>query len=309
MSDNPEEWTFSESSKKERARLIALQGELQEYRALVERQEHEFAEYRRKSQIDQARREADLRREMDERESLFVRREQKLMERQRDFESRVLLREQDTEQLQARLQAEIADRERALNEAMSALEREKERYDAASREKLERTSRDYVVDALELLASKESQFQTLATRWSVMGAISLAAAVLIFTNLSRTTNTLPTEAITWEFIAFSAFKGLFAVALLAGLAKYAFIFSRSYMRESLKNADRRHAINFGKFYLESYGASADWAQVKDAFEHWNIAAASTFGGSEGSDPTSMSMLEKAMAILEQTRDAEKRKAA
>jgi hypothetical protein len=48
------------------------------------------------------------------------------------------------------------------------------------------------------------------------------------------------------------------------------------MREALKNADRRHAINFGKFYLESYGAAAEWSQVKEAFEHWNITGENAF---------------------------------
>ena len=52
------------------------------------------------------------------------------------------------------------------------------------------------------------------------------------------------------------------------------------MREALKNGDRRHAINFGKFYLESYGAAADWGQIKDAFEHWNIDGANGFGATD-----------------------------
>jgi len=103
--------------------------------------------------------------------------------------------------------------------------------------------------------------------------------------------------ITWEFLAFTVFKGIIAIALLAGLAKYSFLFSSSYMQEALKNADRRHAINFGKFYLESYGAAADWAQVKEAFEHWNIAGANAFTRSDNSLPD-VGTLEKTVALIE-----------
>lgn len=85
--------------------------------------------------------------------------------------------------------------------------------------------------------------------------------------------------------------------MLAGLAKYAFLLGNSYMQEALKNADRRHAINFGKFYLESYGAAAEWSQVKEAFEHWNITGSNAFKRAEESMPD-ISALEKAVSLVE-----------
>lgn len=69
------------------------------------------------------------------------------------------------------------------------------------------------------------------------------------------------------------------------------------MREALKNADRRHAINFGKFYLESYGAAADWSQVKEAFEHWNITGSDAFSRKEEAQ-IDVSAIEKAATLLE-----------
>lgn len=102
--------------------------------------------------------------------------------------------------------------------------------------------------------------------------------------------------ITWELIVFSLVKGLIAITLLGVLARYAFILSNSYVREALKNADRRHAINFGKFYLESYGAAAEWSQVKEAFEHWNINGVNSFSQSveKNTDATS---IEEAVALI------------
>ncbi|WP_090808310.1 hypothetical protein [Paenibacillus sp. 276b] len=48
------------------------------------------------------------------------------------------------------------------------------------------------------------------------------------------------------------------------------------MVESLRNADRIHAISFGEFYLKTYGEKADWNEIKEAFQHWNIDKGSSF---------------------------------
>jgi len=74
------------------------------------------------------------------------------------------------------------------------------------------------------------------------------------------------------------------------------------MQEALKNADRRHAINFGKFYLESYGAAAEWSQVKEAFEHWNISGSNAFKRPDEAMPD-ISALEKAVALVERASKA------
>jgi len=58
--------------------------------------------------------------------------------------------------------------------------------------------------------------------------------------------------------------------------------------------------NFGKFYLESYGAAADWAQIKEAFEHWNIIGSNAFSKSE-EEEMDVSMLEKAAVAIEKIR--------
>lgn len=94
-----------------------------------------------------------------------------------------------------------------------------------------------------------------------------------------------------------AFKGVVGLALFAALSKYAYSLGNSYMREALKNGDRRHAINFGKFYLESYGAAADWGQIKEAFEHWNIEGANGFGKTDETQ-IDLTALEKVAITLE-----------
>ncbi len=205
-------------------------------------------------------------------------------------------RQAETEALRDHLQNEIANREAKLQQALIELQQEKERYTEESRKKIERTSKDYVADALEILDRKECQFHRISKVWGSIGAGSLVCGVVFFVYVSITTAIALPAQLSWEFITFVAFKGAITVALLAGFAKYSFHFSSAYMEEALKNAARRHAINFGKFYLESYGAAADWSQVKEAFEHWNIAGSNAFARSNNSMPN-INALEKAVAII------------
>ena len=202
--------------------------------------------------------------------------------------------------LRTKLEHEVVTRESQLQDALQQLKLEKERYTEEGRKKIERTSKDYVADTLSALDRKEVQFHLISKIWSGIGAASLAGGLGFFGYVTISSFSNIPNPVTWEFITFSIFKGLIAVALFAALAKYAYLFSNAYMREALKNADRRHAINFGKFYLESYGAAAEWAQIKEAFEHWNIIGTNAFTKSEESQ-MDITMLEKAAATIEKIR--------
>lgn len=283
-------------SADERNRVREREHHLLELRRVTEAQEKEFEAYRRRAQEELNKREIAFRKELEAREVAFEERERKLLERQREFEMRLNMRESQSDALRERLQMEVQEREMKLKEAMEALAREKERYKEESRKKIERTSKDYVSEALQTLSSKEQSYHSVARVWSAVGALSLIAAVTYFGYFTVKATVIP-DPMTWPFIVFASLKGFFVVALLAALAKYSYLFSRSYMQESLKNADRRHAINFGKFYLESYGAAADWGQVKEAFEHWNISSANSFGQAETTG-LDFSSLEKTLDAFE-----------
>jgi hypothetical protein len=286
----------------EENRISNRERELQDYMRLIEEQQSEFDAYRKRVKEEQLEREKEFQKELEAREQMFSQREKQLTSRQRDFEQHLMHRQVDTEQLRQHLQVEIAERESKLQQAQVDLEREKTRYNEESRKKIERTSKDYVVDALDTLDKKENQFHQISKIWSVVGAASFVASIGFFAFITLSTAIILPSLITWELLAFSVFKGLIAVALLAGLAKYSFLFSNSYMQESLKNADRRHAINFGKFYLESYGAAAEWSQVKEAFEHWNITGSNAFKKSDEA-MSEITALEKAVALVERASKA------
>lgn len=302
MQERMERDRLAERVLEEEERFSARERELMHYRELIQRQEHELDAYRKRLKEEQLIREKELQNELNAREKFFSEREKSLIERQRDFEQHLMRREAETEALRTHLQKEISDREARLQQALVELQQEKERYSEESRKKIERTSKDYVVDALDTLDRKEKQFHFISKVWSSIGVISISSGAIFFAYVTISSFFMLPEKITWEFILFSVFKGLIAVGLLAGLAKYSFLFSSAYMQEALKNADRRHAINFGKFYLESYGAAAEWSQVKEAFEHWNISGSNAFTRQE--DPTTeISSLERAVELIERVSKA------
>ncbi len=283
MQDRMEESRRRENYSPDDIQRIAIrESDLLAYRKQIEEHERQLEEYRARLKHEQLDREKAFQKELEARERLFAEREKKLFERQKEFEQTLLLRETEAEALRERLEQELLRRESKLLETERALQREKERYNEESRKKIERTSKDYVSEALELLGKKEQEFHSRSKTWATIGAVSLVGGLVFFGYVTVASLSVIPNPVTWEFITFVLFKGLIAVALFAALAKYSLLFSKSYMQEALKNADRRHAINFGKFYLESYGAAADWAQVKEAFEHWNIMGANAFSTSEDS---------------------------
>ncbi len=263
-------------SPEEIERIERREMELMSLREHIQEQEKQLDEYRSKLKHDQLNREKEFQNELEQREMFFYEREKSLTERQKEFEQDYQNRQVEMEELRHRLKNKVADRESEIFSMKEELEREKQRYDEENRKKIERTSTDYVSEAIELLGKKESEFHSRSKTWGAIGAGSLIGGAIFFGYVTVTSFVSIPDPVTWEFITFSVFKGLIAVILFAALAKYSLIFSNSYMREALKNADRRHAINFGKFYLETYGASADWEQIKEAFEHWNIAGENAF---------------------------------
>lgn len=267
-------------SREDLKRLENRERELLSLREHIQDQERQLDEYRSNLKHEQLSRDKELQKELEAREQFFSEREKKLTERQREFEEHFNIQQIENEQLRTHLKQEITKREAELSAMREDLEKEKERYNEESRKKIEKTSKDYVSEALELLGKKESEFHSRSKAWGAIGAGALIGGLAFFIYVTVTSFALIPSPVTWEFITFSVFKGLIAVVLFAALAKYALIFSNSYMREALKNADRRHAINFGKFYLESYGAAADWDQIKEAFEHWNITGENAFSKPE-----------------------------
>lgn len=77
---------------------------------------------------------------------------------------------------------------------------------------------------------------------------------------------------------------LFIIIILISLSKLLFTLAKSFMVEAIRCSDRIHAISFGKFFLDAYGAEASREEVLKAFSSWNIDNGSTsFRNQSGED--------------------------
>ncbi|MEZ9899816.1 HNH endonuclease [Vibrio breoganii] len=254
------------------------------YRMQIEKQKSQLDEYHAKLNEDQKERQVRLAKEEEERKIIFMQQQEQMHK----YEMQMKIERDEIKKLQSKVKAQELQ-----------LEKEKDKYREESRKSIEQKSSAYVNDALNVLEGKESQYHNISRLWSICGAISIAAGIFILSYLGVEGFAIleKKDDVSWSFLLLITFKGLIVVGLFVALAKYSFTFSQSYMHESLKNSERRHAINFGKFYLESYGADADWSQIKEAFEHWNISSNTAFSNNKA-DSFDPKTLENAASIIQ-----------
>ncbi len=179
------------------------------------------------------------------------------------------------------MQQEMKDRTSEHKKAIDELERQKDQFRLEFQKKIEAKSAEYVNEALTSLSYSEQVFHWMSVGWSIFGLLALLAAMglgyLLAT--SATAEIVSNKDVGWLLVFFSATKGLVLLGVTYAVFRFCGRFSRAYMHESLKSAERRHAINYGKFYLGVYGAGSDWDKLKEAFAQWNISGSSAF--SEG----------------------------
>ena len=81
----------------------------------------------------------------------------------------------------------------------------------------------------------------------------------------------------WAIYTLIVLKSFVIIGLLIAASKYSFTLGKSFMHESLRNADRTHAISFGEFYLKAFGDRlGSHTEIKEIFQEWNIDKPSAF---------------------------------
>lgn len=160
---------------------------------------------------------------------------------------------------------------------------------------------EYVAAAVNVLETREAHYRKKAMHWSIHGSVVLALAIAGTIGISLYGYVYGEELsnLAWQSLLFVSFKGLVVLGVLGLWAKHAFTVSNAYMHEAIKRADRAHAINFGKLYLEIYGNSVDRKELIDIFENWNIATESAFSKitTDGFEPK---VLDKLVEVLKLT---------
>ena len=122
-------------------------------------------------------------------------------------------------------------------------------------------------ETLEKLRERFSELNQKADWWRVGGAISIALGLLFLVASAVSMNPLDTR-IEWTSITYMSLRGALVVAVVGYFANYAASSDRALREEATRIDDRIHAIDYGAFYLKTYGADADWDQVKEAFKDW-----------------------------------------
>lgn len=321
MSENNQNKGIINRSRESRSReehamyeeLMTRERELSDYRAMLRDRERELEELQTRLKNDQSERERAFHNQLKEREDFFDRREKDLFNRQKVMEEKLANRLKEVDQLRESLQNEILYKEKELNQLIVEAEKEKERYREESRQEIESKSQKFVDSALQLLKKKEEKFYNISTAWSVVGAMSIAAGIgfAIYTTISGADVYHQGSSHNLSYYIYTLFRGLIVVGLFGLLSRYAFIYSSSFMHESLKSGERLHAIKFGEFYLDAYGADANWDQLREAFENWNISGRSAFSQGSGDTQASVStnqiytIVNKALARKLKNLDAEK----
>lgn len=134
---------------------------------------------------------------------------------------------------------------------------------------------DYVGPTLHYLEQRENRLREIANNWNIAGYLALIIGVVGAIILIIIDNIF-FQKIDWQKAVYIAIKGVIILILLLALSKYSFTLAKSYMNESLKIADRIHAIKFGKFYLDFYNNKISSENFKEIFQHWNLSKDSSF---------------------------------
>jgi hypothetical protein len=139
--------------------------------------------------------------------------------------------------------------------------------------RIERHAAEYIKESLSDLREKEKVYKRIAYLWYSAALLALLGGVSFA--LWRALISAATQP-TWISIVHLAVASVLVIGLLGALSRFAFILGKSFMVESLRNGDRIHAISFGEFYLKTFPEKAEWAEIKEAFQHWNIDSGSSF---------------------------------
>lgn len=176
---------------------------------------------------------------------------------------------------------DIAKVKEQINQAIALFMGKKtaeEENKAAEKRKIEANAGEYINEAIESLGKNEKRNRWIGISWYIVGFLTLVIGILFgFCGLVQVNESTDLQ---WIKFAFLSLKSIIVIGLLIGCSRYAFTLGKSYMSESLKSADRIHAISFGKFYLGVYSEKIEWAELKEVFQHWNIDKASSFSSLE-----------------------------
>jgi hypothetical protein len=227
-----------------------------------------------------ADRETSLRQEMENQQAALREREAALRAQNQELMVRTQILESDHFTQQKELKQLATEHEKAIAD----LVRQKEQYEADFQKRMESKATEYVDTALGALKASEERFDSIGSKWALGGMLGVLTGLVLAYLLATeaTEKIISNKDISWSLLLFFGAKGAILLGLVVAMVRLCMRLARNFMQESLKSAERRHAINYGKFYLSVYGAGTDGEKLKDVFAHWNISGPSAFAEKDDS---------------------------
>lgn len=242
-----------------------LEAERHDMRSHLVQRENELEERSEKIRADLKKREEELEREIRDQIARIENRSVTMHARSSEMMERATAELQMAQESAARLEVE----KKSLEKERSAFEKEKQRYDEEANDKLQTISSNFVDNVVSDLRAREKSLMSKSTQWSIAGGVSLFLALTFAaTSIYKTSNNIAAD-IPASNVVYIMIKGAFFVGISGIFARYAFVLSRRYLGESIRISDIIHGVSFGQMYVQSYGATAGWDQVKDAFSKWH----------------------------------------
>lgn len=148
--------------------------------------------------------------------------------------------------------------------------------------RVEAKAADFIRESLESLKANEARDRRIAHFWYLASVAALTVGLAFASQRFLHAGSV-TARDSWTEIIQLALVSLLFVGFLGALAKLAYNLGKGFMVEALRSSDRIHAISFGEFYLKAFGDDADWTEVKEVFQHWNIDKGSGFLAQDSHD--------------------------
>jgi hypothetical protein len=174
------------------------------------------------------------------------------------------------------------------------------------KEKIEKTAPSYIAETISELNSREKYQRRTALFWYILGFLSLVSGIAVAFWFSNIALSVFKGKENWSLTTFYALKSIFIIILLIAASKYSFTLAKSYMSESLKIADRIHAISFGKFYLQVFNERINPAEIKEIFRDWNINNQSNNFTNQSASDYDPKIIERTIELIDKIKNTERK---
>jgi hypothetical protein len=203
------------------------------------------------------------------------------------------------------LEIEINEVVKKINIAINSFLGKKLATDEHAQEikvKIETTAPSYINETISDLNKREKYQRRTALFWYILGFASIVSGIGIAFWFSNLTLSVFKEQENWSLTTFYALKSVFIIIILIAASKYSFMLGKSYMSESLKIADRIHAISFGKFYLQIFNDKINPVEIKEIFRDWNINNQINNFSNQSSSDYDPKIIERSIELINKIRN-------